>query len=100
MGTPIAKSEPPVAELTLDNLFEFPEGRKVLTCIQCGMCAGTCPHGEVMDYPPRRIIGMLRAGLIEKVFTSEIKCLLQYSEWSVLTAKPAGKEIYYQRIYV
>jgi Fe-S oxidoreductase len=52
-------------------LLDFPEGKRVLTCIQCGVCAGTCPYGEVMDYPPRRIIGMLRAGLLEKVFTSD-----------------------------
>jgi len=68
-------------ELTLDNLCEFPEGRKVLTCIQCGVCAGTCPHGEYMDYPPRRIIGMLRAGLIERVFTSDslLNCVACYA---------------------
>lgn len=68
-------------ELTLDNLLEFPEGRKVLTCIQCGMCAGTCPYGDVMAYPPRRIIGMLRAGLLKEVFTSEslLACVACYS---------------------
>jgi len=59
------------ADITLDNLWEFPEGRRIMSCIQCGVCAGTCPHGEVMDYPPRKIIGMLRAGLIEKVITSD-----------------------------
>jgi len=81
MGSPIAGAQPPVCELTLENLFEFPEGRKVLTCIQCGMCAGTCPHGEVMDYPPRRIIGMLRAGMLEKVFTSDslLNCVACYA---------------------
>jgi len=68
-------------ELTLDNYAQFPEGRALLTCIQCGMCAGTCPYGEVMDYPPRRIIGMLRAGLIEEVFASEslLNCVACYS---------------------
>jgi Fe-S oxidoreductase len=68
-------------EISLENLFEFPEGRKLLTCIQCGMCAGTCPYGDVMDYPPRRIIGMLRSGLLEKVFTSEslLNCVACYA---------------------
>jgi len=47
---------------TLDELLQSAEGRKVLTCIQCGVCAGTCPYGDVMDYPPRRIIAMMRAG--------------------------------------
>ena len=68
-------------ELTLENLFDFPEGRKLLTCIQCGMCAGTCPYGEVSDYPPRRIIAMLRAGLLEKVFESDslLNCIACYA---------------------
>jgi Fe-S oxidoreductase len=67
--------------MTLENLDLFPEGRKVLTCIQCGICAGTCPYGEFMDYPPRRIIAMLRAGLIEKVFTSDslLNCVACYA---------------------
>ncbi len=70
-----------VCELTLENMFDFPEGRKILTCIQCGICAGTCPYGEVSDYPPRRIIAMLRAGLLEKVFESDslLNCVACYA---------------------
>jgi Fe-S oxidoreductase len=71
----------PTYDVTLENLFEHPEGRRVLTCIQCGMCAGTCPYGEVMDYPPRRIINMLRAGELEKVFRSDslLSCVACYA---------------------
>jgi Fe-S oxidoreductase len=67
--------------LTLENLLESPEGQRVLTCIQCGLCAGTCPYGEVMDYPPRRIIGMLRAGMLEKVYASDslLNCVACYA---------------------
>jgi len=68
-------------EPTLETLTHSPEGRKVLTCMQCGVCAGTCPYGDVMEYPPRRIIGMLRAGVLEKVFTSDslLNCVACYS---------------------
>ncbi len=68
-------------ELTLENLETFPEGRRVLSCIQCGMCAGTCPYGEAMDYPPRRIIRMLRTGLIEEVFATDslLNCVACYA---------------------
>lgn len=68
-------------ELTLENLQEFPEGRKVLSCIQCGICASTCPHGEYMEYPPRQIINMLRAGFIEEVFASDslLNCVACYA---------------------
>ncbi|MDP2887235.1 MAG: (Fe-S)-binding protein [Ignavibacteria bacterium] len=72
---------PDLRDLTLENLGATPEGRRVLTCIQCGTCAGTCPYGEYMDYPPRRIIALLRIGAIEDVFKSEslLNCVACYS---------------------
>jgi len=83
MGTPNhgVHSPPPPCDIGLENLAEFPEGRRVLTCIQCGTCAGTCPYGELMEYPPRRIIGMLRAGQLHEVFTSDslLKCVACYA---------------------
>lgn len=65
----------------LDRLFESPEGRRVLTCLQCGTCTGTCPYGDVMAYPPRRIIAMLRAGLIDRVLDSDslLLCVACYT---------------------
>src|SRR3989304_2760270 len=33
------------AEPALTNLLATPQGRRILTCIQCGVCAGTCPYG-------------------------------------------------------
>jgi Fe-S oxidoreductase len=68
-------------EITLDNLLDFPEGRNILTCIQCGTCAGTCPYGDVMLYPPRRIITRLKAGLLDEVFHSDslLSCVACYA---------------------
>lgn len=65
----------------LDTLLSTPEGRRILTCIQCGMCAGACPYGDHMDYPPRRIINMLRRGFIDEVFQSDsmLKCVACYA---------------------
>ena len=71
MALTIADAAGAVTEFTVANLLQTRQGRELLSCIQCGICAGTCPYGEVMDYPPRRIIGMLRAGLLEKVFASD-----------------------------
>ena len=81
MGAAAETPLPAACEITLDTLDQFPEGRKVLGCIQCGVCAGTCPYGDVMDYPPRRIIAMLRAGLLEDVFTSDslLNCVACYA---------------------
>ena len=74
-------SPPPPCDIGLDNLTQFPEGRRLWTCIQCGTCAGTCPYGEQMQYPPRRIIGMLRAGELEEVFNSDslLNCVACYA---------------------
>ena len=68
-------------EITLHGLAEYPEGRRVLTCLQCGTCAATCPYGEQMEYPARRIIAMLRAGRIEEVYASDslLACVACYA---------------------
>jgi dimethylglycine catabolism B len=67
--------------VTLETLPRLPEGTEIHTCIQCGTCAGTCPYGDVMEYPPRRMIAMMRAGMVEKVFTSEslLACVACYA---------------------
>ena len=69
------------SDFNFENLLSTVEGRKLLTCIQCGTCAGTCPYGEVMQYPPRRIIAMLRAGMLEEVFRSDslLACVACYA---------------------
>jgi len=69
------------SEFTLESLFGSPEGRKILTCMQCGMCAGTCPYGDMMEFPPRRIIATLREGDMERVFTSSglLNCVACYA---------------------
>ena len=89
----VASPHPPGAfEITLENLFSFPQGRRVLTCLQCGTCTATCPYGVGMQYPPRRIIGMLRTGQLEKVLTSDslLSCVACYA----CTAKcPRGIEL-------
>ena len=76
-----ASAETGTRELTLENLRETPEGHEINSCMQCGTCAATCPHGEVMDYSPRMIIAMLQAGLIEEVFKrpSLLNCVSCYA---------------------
>ncbi|MBM2816599.1 MAG: iron-sulfur cluster-binding protein [Ignavibacteria bacterium] len=67
--------------VTLETLYDTPEGRLIKSCIQCGTCAGSCPHGEYMEYPPRRIIKMMQLGLLDKVFDSDsmLKCVNCYA---------------------
>lgn len=39
-------------------------------CIQCGSCSGSCPSAADMDYSPRMMFAMLRAGLKDDVLRS------------------------------
>lgn len=54
----------------LDEVCEFPGGKEVKACIQCGTCTGSCPMGSEMDYAPRKIFAMIRAGMKDEVLHS------------------------------
>jgi len=45
-------------------------GEKLLACIQCGNCSGTCPLSIYMEHTPRQIIAMTRAGFKKEVLSS------------------------------
>lgn len=47
----------------------LPGGERIASCIQCGTCAGSCPVSHYMDYTPRRIVAMIRAGMREDVLS-------------------------------
>jgi heterodisulfide reductase subunit C len=49
------------------EICSIPNGENLLTCIQCGTCSSTCPLSIYMDYTPRRIIAMTRAGFKSEV---------------------------------
>jgi heterodisulfide reductase subunit C len=41
---------------------EVPHGELLHQCIQCGTCSSVCPLSAYMDFTPRRLIAMTRAG--------------------------------------
>jgi len=45
-------------------------GENICACIQCGMCTGSCPAANKMEFPPRKIIAMIRAGMRDEVLSS------------------------------
>ena len=53
-----------------DEIASIPGGDKLFSCIQCGTCSGMCPLSPCMDYTPRQIIAMIRAGFRGKVLSS------------------------------
>ncbi|MDQ1362915.1 MAG: Succinate dehydrogenase iron-sulfur subunit [Pseudomonadota bacterium] len=46
------------------------EGDWVKMCMQCGVCAGSCPLGSAWAHPPQEIFMMIRAGKREEVLSS------------------------------
>jgi Fe-S oxidoreductase len=59
------------SETFYDSLFEVEEGERIRTCLQCATCSGACPFGYLMEYPPGKMISMLRADMFEKVIETD-----------------------------
>ena len=47
------------------------EGHWVRMCMQCGVCAGSCPLGNAWAPPPQELFMMIRAGKREEVLSSD-----------------------------
>ncbi|MGO8755803.1 MAG: 4Fe-4S dicluster domain-containing protein [Gallionellaceae bacterium] len=47
------------------------EGEWVRMCMQCGVCAGSCPLGNAWEHSPQKIFMMIRAGKREEVLSSD-----------------------------
>ncbi len=45
-------------------------GDQLNLCMQCGVCSGSCPIGVQMDYGPRKLFMMIRAGMKEEVLSA------------------------------
>ena len=47
-----------------------PGGERLLHCLQCGSCGGSCPSGADMQYTPRTIFALINAGERERVLAA------------------------------
>jgi quinone-modifying oxidoreductase subunit QmoC len=47
------------------------EGEWVKMCMQCGVCAGSCPLGKHWEHSPQKIFMMIRAGQRDAVLQSD-----------------------------
>jgi heterodisulfide reductase subunit C len=56
--------------LFLEELLAMPGGEALLKCMQCGTCSGSCPTSYQMDFSPRRLITMIKAGMKQEVLNS------------------------------
>jgi heterodisulfide reductase subunit C len=75
-----------------DEIASIPGGEKLFNCIQCGNCSGMCPLSSYMDYTPRKIIAMIRAGFKGEVLLSHT-CWLCASCYACMVECPKGVKI-------
>jgi len=54
----------------IQEISAMPGGEKINLCIQCGTCSASCPNANKMDYTPRELIAMARAGMRDEVLSS------------------------------
>src|SRR3989338_5055293 len=47
------------------------EGEWVKMCMQCGVCAGSCPFGPHWEHSPQKLFMMIRAGKRDDVLRSD-----------------------------
>ena len=73
----------------LEAIYSIPNGEKIKQCLQCGTCSSSCPSAAAMEYGPREIIAALRAGMLDRVLTSNTVWLC-VSCYSCTVRCPAG----------
>jgi len=75
MGAPNELNLAAMAKYSNDFLREVEErveeGDWVKMCMQCGVCAGSCPFGPHWEHSPQKIFMMIRAGKREAVLASD-----------------------------
>jgi heterodisulfide reductase subunit C len=54
----------------MDKVAAIPACDKVNECIQCGICSGSCTTATQWEYPPRKVIAMVRSGMEDELLKS------------------------------
>ena len=54
----------------ISNQMYATGARSLNCCVQCATCSAVCPVVSFMDHSPRRLIGMINAGLRDEVLDS------------------------------
>ena len=49
---------------------DTPGGERIVHCLQCGSCGGSCPSGPDMEYTPRALFAMINAGQRDEVLAA------------------------------
>jgi heterodisulfide reductase subunit C len=82
----------------LDVIKQMSGCDEIESCIQCGTCSSSCPMSVYMDYPPRKIIAMVKSGfkdealrsftiwLCPSCYTCQVRCPAQIKITDVMYA--------------
>ncbi|MFQ6108679.1 MAG: 4Fe-4S dicluster domain-containing protein [Candidatus Aminicenantales bacterium] len=54
----------------LAEIKEMSRCAEIDDCIQCGTCSSSCPMAVYMDYPPRKIMAMIKHGFKDEALRS------------------------------
>ena len=51
-------------------IADAPGAERIVHCMQCGSCSGSCPNGPDMEHTPRTLFALIEAGQRERVLSS------------------------------
>lgn len=54
----------------MDEVAALPACDKINECIQCGVCSGSCSTATHWEYPPRKVIAMVKSGMKDELLNS------------------------------
>jgi len=54
-------TEPRGSAFLQEIIKDTPGGERIVHCLQCGSCGGSCPSGADMEYTPRALFAMINA---------------------------------------
>ncbi len=99
----------------MEEIKEMSGCETIDRCIQCGTCSSSCPMAVYMDYPPRKIMGMIKNGfkedalqsftiwLCSSCYTCQVRCPAKIKITDVMYAlkrKAIKEEIYPSRFSI
>lgn len=88
----LSDREAALRAIFLEEVDRIPGGDRLMRCIQCGTCSGSCPVSYAMDLQPRQLVALFRAGDLESIMRSRTIWICA-SCYSCTVRCPAGIKV-------